>query len=200
MLRVVATTHEQTPPIPKPHLNPRVACRARRGHQFHFHKFRRLVALQLSRRGYFPQALLPGEEMWRTQPAFVTKCSHALPTPHLLRNQLPPLRPHFLASLLSIHPATLLHTHSPLQDALQVALTILLRFKGKASLLTLRVRSGQARQATAGGCRYRPLAACAGRHGGFGLCGRISPGGASILRLPRSYFREAAQESFPRPY
>jgi hypothetical protein len=124
MLRVVATTHEQTPPIPKPHLNPRVACRARRGHQFHFHKFRRLVALQLSRRGYFPQALLPGEEMWRTQPAFVTKCSHALPTPHLLRNQLPPLRPHFLASLLSIHPATLLHTHSPLQDALQVALTI----------------------------------------------------------------------------
>jgi hypothetical protein len=62
--------------------------------------------------------------MWRTQPAFAAKRRHTLPTPHLLGNQLPPLRPHFLASLLSRHPATLLHPHSPPQDALQVALTL----------------------------------------------------------------------------
>jgi hypothetical protein len=65
----------------------------------------------------------PGEEMWRTQLAFNAKRRHALPTPYLLGNQLPSLRPHFLASLLSRHPATLLHLRSPLQDALHVALT-----------------------------------------------------------------------------
>src|SRR6266576_1510292 len=63
--------------------------------------------------------------MWRTQPAFAAKRRHTLPTPHLLGNQLLPLRPHFLTSLLSRHPATLLHPHSPLQDALHVALTLL---------------------------------------------------------------------------
>src|SRR5437879_6486173 len=89
----------------------------------------------------FPQALFPGEEMWRTQPAFAAKRRHTLPTPHLLGNQLPPLRPHFLASLLSRHPATLLHPHSPLQDALHAALTLIQSITAKSRLKSHRAAS-----------------------------------------------------------
>jgi hypothetical protein len=126
MLRVESRTHQQTPAILESNLNPRVARYARSwrcGHQFYFHELRCLAALRLSRRGCLPQALFPSKEMWRTQPAFAAKRRHTLPTPHLLGNQLSPLPAHFLASLLSRHPATLLHPHSPSQAALHVALT-----------------------------------------------------------------------------
>jgi hypothetical protein len=84
MLPVESRTHQQASAILEPNLNARVACCARRAHQFHFHKLRCLVALCLSWRGCLPQALFPGKEMWRTQPAFVAKRRHTLPTPHLL--------------------------------------------------------------------------------------------------------------------
>jgi hypothetical protein len=84
---------KQTPAIREPNLNPRFPCCASRAHQFHFHKLRCLVALRLSRPGRFPQPLFPGDEMWRTQPAFVAKRSDTLPTPHLLGNQLSPTSP-----------------------------------------------------------------------------------------------------------
>jgi len=45
------------------------------------------------------------------------------PLPTCSVTSFPPLRPHFLASLLSGHPSTVLHPHANLQDALHVALT-----------------------------------------------------------------------------